>query len=325
MKKYINFTSGFIAAGLLILSVSCASLVSKNSGVFGKASKTQADQRAKVEAIDTGIHKNDKEKLTGIGAWAEGTKYALDKVQDPPKEVVVAKDVNERIKALANKPDYDEVKEVQAIIDQLLSDFKTEQDKGKKALANKDDQIYTLNLQMRVLEDEKQDEIAKYMKIAEANALKTDQYKATLNEMDSFFGFGAMWYGLKKFISKAFIFLSIGAVLFIVLRALSVTNPAIGAIFGVFEQVFAGVIKVIQGIAPRAVQFAGNVSAKLFQGYKKTLNKLVDTIELIKEREKATGGTKKYTIDEFLEEVAKAMDTEDKDRIIVAKKELNWK
>ena len=324
MKKYINFTNGFIAALLLILTISCASLVSKNQGVFGKASQKQADQKARVENIEKSIGKNDQEKLTGIGAWAEGTDYALKKVPDPSKEVEVAKTVNDRVKALANKPNFDEVKEVQAIIDQLLSDFKAEQDKGKKALANKDDQIYSLNLQMRVLQEEKDGEITKYMRIAEANALKTDQYKATLNEMDSFFGFGAIWYGLKKLIVRGAWILGIGSVLYLILRALSVTNPAVRAVFGIFEQIFAGVIKVIQGIAPRAVQFAGHVSAKLFEGYKGTLTKLVDAIELVKERENATGGAKKYTIDELLVEVSKSMDQEDKDRIAIAKKELKW-
>ena len=325
MKKYINFTNGFIAGIVVLLMVSCANLTSQNRGTFGKASQNQADQKEVVKAIEKGMTQNGEQKLTSIGAWSEGTDYALRKLQDPPKEVIIAKDVNERIKALSNKPNFDEVKEVQCIIDQLLSEIKTEQEKGKNALADKDEQIYSINLETKVLNAAKDGEITKYMKIAEANALKTDQYKATLNEMDSFMGVGAMWYGLKKFISRAAIFLGIGSVLYLLLRVFSMSNPAVGAIFGVFEQIFAGVIKVIQGIAPRALQFAGNVSTKLFEAYKGTLNKLVDAIELIKEREEATGGAKKYTIDELLVEVEKSMDTSDKDRIDLAKKEIGWK
>ena len=320
-----KFWYGFASAVVITALIGCAGLTSKNAGTFGKASQKTSDAKDRVVNIEKGMDKNKDEKLTSIGAWSEGTTYVLDKVQDPPKEVVIAKDVNERVKALANKPSFDEVKEVQAIIDQLLSDFKSEQEAGKKALAGKDEQIYSLGLQMRALNEAKETEIGKYMKLAEVNARKSDQYKATLEEMDSFFGLGAIWYGLKKLIVRGAWILGIGGVLYLVLRMLSISNPAVASVFSIFETMFSWVIKMIQGLAPKAAQFAGLVSNKLFEGYKNTLNKMVDTIELIKEREAAAGGAKKYTIDELLGEVAKSMDTEDKDRITTAKKELSWK
>jgi hypothetical protein len=182
-----------------------------------------------------------------------------------------------------------------------------------------------MSLELKTLESAKDNEIRKFMDQAKVSAQKADQYKATLNEMDSWFGLGAVFYGVKKLIMSASIFLIIGTVLYLILRLAATANPIAGSVFSIFEMMFSWVIRLIKGIAPRALEFAGNTATSVFQGYKKTLNQLVDTIELMKEREKATGGVKKYTLDEILGEVSKAMDSDDKDRVMAAKKELQWK
>jgi len=317
-----KFFYGFTVGLTILLLAGCAGLTGKNAGVFGKASQKQADQNERVANIEKSESKNSDARLTHIGAWSEGTKYALNKVQEPPKEVVVAKDVNERIQALANKPDFNEVKEVKSIIDQLLSEMDNQKKEGAAALSAKDDEIYKLNLEVKALDEDKQTEIRKAMKMAETNAAKADQYKQTLNDMDSFFGFGAIWYGVKKLVTRLAWILGIGAVLFFVLRFAASSNPIAGAIFSVFEQMIAWVINALKMIAPKAAQFSGFVESKVFAGYKQTLTHLVDAIQLLKEKETPE---KKATIDELLVELDKSMDSVDKKRVDAVKEELHWK
>ena len=317
-----KFLSGFVVALTLMVIVGCAGLTGQNGGIFGNSSKKQATQNERVANIEKGEAKNAEARLTHIGAWSEGTKYALDKVVEPPKEVVVAKDINDRVQGLANKPDFNEVKEVKAIIDGLLSEMNAQQEAAKKSLSGKDDEIYNLSLELQSLEQAKETEIRKALKLAEASAAKADQYKATLNEMDSFFGFGAIWYGVKKLVVRMAWILGIGAVLFFVLRLAAASNPIAGTIFSVFEQIIAWFINFLKMLAPKASQFSGFVEAKVFDGYKKTLTHLIDTMQLLKEKET---DTKKYTISELATELDRAMDSTDKDRVDAIKKELHWR
>lgn len=317
-----KFLSGFAVALTLIILVGCAGLTGKNGGIFGQSSKKQATQNERVANIEKSEAKNADARLTHIGAWSEGTKYALDKVVEPPKEVVVAKDINDRVQGLANKPDFNEVKEVKAIIDGLLSEMKAQQDVAKKSLNNKDEEIYKLGLELQTLEQAKETEIRKALKLAEASAAQADQYKATLNEMDSFFGFGAIWYGVKKLITRIAWILGIGAVLFFILRLAAASNPIAGAIFSVFEQMVAWFINLLKMLAPKAASFSGFVESKVFDGYKQTLTHLIDTMQLLKTKET---DTKKYTIGELAAELDKAMDSTDKDRVDAIKRELHWR
>ena len=317
-----KFFYGFVVALMIISTAGCSGLLGKNAGVIGKTTQKQTSQNEKVSVIEQKEAKNSEDRLTHIGAWSEGTKYALNKVVEPPKEVVVAKDINDRVQALANKPDFNEVKEVKAIVDGLLSAMKAQQDDARISLSKKDTEISDLNIQLAELNIVKQTEIRKALKMATDSAAVADQYKATLNEMDSFFGFGAIWYGVKKLITRMAWILGIGAVLFFVLRFASASNPIAKAIFSVFEQIIAWFINLLKMIAPKAAQFSGFVESTVFDGYKTTLMHLIDTIQFLKTKETATT---KYTLDDLTVELDKVMDSTDKDRVNIVKKELHWK
>jgi len=317
-----KFFYGFITALTLLTLVGCAGLIGKNQGVFGNASKKQADQKERITALEQSESENSTARLNHIGAWSEGTKYTLDKVPEPSKEVVIAKDINERIQGLANKPDFNEVKEVKAIIDGLLSEMNAQQEAAKASLAKKDTEIYALGLEVKVLDESKRSEIRKALKMAEDSAAKADQYKATLNEMDSFFGLGAIWYGLVKLITRGAWFIGGGLVLFFILRMLAASNPIAGAIFAIFEQVISWFINMLKMLAPKAAQFSGFIESKVFDGYKTTLVHMIDSLQLLKEKE---SDGKKYGIDDLFVELDRAMDTSDKERVELIKKELHWK
>jgi hypothetical protein len=317
MKKYIVF--GMV----LITSISLLSGCSTVKGIFGDSSKKEDKQANKVSEVQKAQNKNATSKMEQVAVLASGTDYALTKVTNKEPAVNVAQDINNRVISLSGKPNLNAEKEIWKTVDQLLSEIAAEKAKGAKSMSKKDEEITSLQQETKILTETKDAEIDKYMKLANDTALKADTYKSTLNQMDSWFGLGAVFYGVKKFIvSMAWILGSLG-IIYLLLRAFAGTNPVVKAIFGIVEQVAAWFIHIIQGLAPRAASFANFIPKVEFDGYKQTLHKMIDTVELLQEKEKE--GIKKYTLDELLVEFAKAMDQSDKDRVTEAKKHLNWK
>lgn len=273
---------------IIVLSlaiVGCGTLTGKNQGVLGKASKAEDKQKAKVEMVDASINVVATEKLDHIGQLSSGTDYALTKATNQEPAVQVAKEINERVISLANKPTIEQVKEIQAMVDGLMENNK----KAIKALNEKDEIISALMDEEKVLFKKKDLEIKKYMQVASDNASLADQYKATLQEMDSFFGLGAVKYGITKFIKSAMWFMIGFGVLFIVLRIFASSNPIVGAIFSVFESILGAFIKAIAFLAPKAINFAGLIAQKTYDTTAETLSKVVNTIEQARTVEKSTG------------------------------------
>ena len=256
--------------------------------------------------------------------FLKSLRYFFQRIQEPSKEVQVAKTVSERIAALANKPDFDEVIEVKSIIDGLLSEMNAQQAEARKSLNKKDVEISSLNNEIKELSLEKQSEIDRALKLSEVNAAKADQYKATLNDMDSFFGFGAIWYGVKKLISRMLWTIVIIGVLFLVLRIAAASNPIAGAIFGIFETVISWFMNALKMLAPKAHQISGLIEKNVFDGYKDTLVHLIDEIQMLKSKD-VPGTPTKFTIDDLMDACAKSMNTSDKDRVENIKRELHWK
>lgn len=332
-----KFLYGFMSALTIMLIVGCSSILKNNEGVFGKASETHAHIDAGVRHIENAQAQSNEDKLARIGAWSKGgVTYSLDQIKtNVPREVTIAKEMNARVEALAGKPNFDEVKEIQAIVDNLLSQVAELRNQGEKDLAEKDAQILKLENRVKNLNIQREEEIAGAFANATAVALKADQYKATLNQMDNFFGLGAVFYGLKKFIISAAWILGIGGILFMILRVLASTNPIAASIFSIFDQIFSWGINAIKALAPKAAKVAGLVDNRVFEDYKSTLHKIIDAIEVVKDRNsavvKAANGsgaphvTAGSVIQEILDEAGKSMNEDDKSRVADAKKELMWK
>lgn len=332
-----KFLYGFVTALALISIVGCSSILKNNEGVFGKSSQKAAQIDANVRHVENAQAQANEDKLTRIGAWSQGgVQYSLDQIKtNVPREVTIAKEMNERVQALAGKPDFDEVKEIQAIVDDLLSQVAELRNQGEKDLAEKDKEILKLENTVKNLNFQREEEIAGAFAQANAVALKADQYKATLNQMDSWFGLGAVFYGAKKFIVSAAWILGIGGILFLILRVLATTNPIAASVFSIFEQVFSWFINAVKAIAPKATKVAGLVETRVFEDYKSTLHKIIDAIETVKDRTsavtKAANGsgaphvTASSVIQEIMDEAGKVMNEDDKERVAEAKKQLMWK
>jgi hypothetical protein len=146
--------------------------------------------------------------------------------------------------------------------------------------------------------------------------------------MDSWFGLGAVGYGLKRFITSAMWILGIGGLVFLLLRAFAASNPIIGSIFAIVEQMFSWVINTVRVIAPKATKVAGFTETKVSDGYKNTLSKVIDAIETVKVKQDAAvkaGALANTVIDDIMAEAGHTMNQDDKDRVTEAKKALLWK
>lgn len=315
MKKFILP----IFLGITLLAMTGCSIFTNR----GAAARTEEKNRAKIVNVDGQIKQNTSQKLDVIAELAYGTDYALSKVNDPPREVSVAKDMNRRIVSLTGSPTIEKMKEMQATIDKLTAQLEIERSKGQKALNEKDKEIQQLQNEAKSLDTLKDAEIRKYMQAAQEMAANADAYKAKLGEMDKWMGLGAVFYGVKKFVIGSMWILGIGGILFIILRIASFSNPLAASIFSIFSTMGSWVIHTIEFIVPKAVETAGHVAGGLFNKYQSTLRKLVDGIQLVRDRAEAKG--ENPNVEEVLDEVAKSMNTEEKEIINEIKKALHWK
>lgn len=308
-----------VAAFSLLILTSCGVFSSSK----GKAALAEETGRAKIANVDNQINANLANKMDAIAGLAYGTDYALSKVNEPTREVQVARDINQRVVSIAGSPTVEQMKEMQDTINKLTSMLATERDEGKQKLDVKDQEIKMLQDQERALSAAKETEIRKYMAVAQEAAAAADAYKVELDKMNSWFGLGAIWYGVKRLIVRFMWILGIGGVLFLILRLVSYSNPFAASIFSIFSTIGSWFVRAIEALVPRAVALAGHTANTVFNVYKSTLWKVVDGIQTIRDRATASGQTP--SIEVMLDEVAKTMNTDEKKIVDEIKKALNWK
>jgi len=317
MKKYIY---PIVLTLSIIIFAGCSIFTNK-----GAAAKAEEKGRAKIVNVDSRIASNSIAKIDQISVLAYGTDYALSKVDDPAREVVVARDMNQRVMSISGNPSIEKIKEMQSTIDKLTSLLSTEREQGKKLLDLRDTQINELQLETRSLMESKELEIKKYMNIAQSAAATADAFKAQMDKMDQWLGLGAIFYGIKKFIFSSMWILGIGSVLFLVLRIASMSNPIAASAFSIFNIIGSWVVNGIGVIFPKALEFAGNTATSVFNAYRGTMAKIIDGIQTIKERQRALGDpNKKFTLDEVMDELAKIMSDDDKKRVAEIKREIGY-
>ena len=312
----------------LILLSSCGTLTGKNEGVSGKATRAEEKAHNQIELVNDAIVYNDRQKLQTIGVFATGTEYALSKIQTPDNEIDVARELNSRVLTLTESPSLDQLKKVHSMVDNLVSSLQQQRDVGLKELAKRDGDIYDIQLEKKSLSNIKDQEIKRYMDVAQSAASKADQYEATLGEMDSMWGIGAIFFGVKRLFTRAFIFLSIFAFIYLVLRVLSTMHPAGAAAFQIFDMIASVFMNIIKGLAPGAAKMAKLVPEATSVIYKQTLGHMVGTIETLKQKDSdaATSGqpVKKYSLTEILNEFSKVMDRPNKDVVDEVKTDIRW-
>lgn len=316
-KKFINII--FVTIVLTTLT-SCAYISSLTKG---KSTKIEEKGRAAILNTDNKINNNTSEKLDTIAGLAFGTDYALSKVPTPQKEVQVARGINQRVVSIAGSPTVEKMKDMQDTIDKLTSTLANEREIGIKKLNDKDSSIIALQDESKILISEKEAQIHKYMLTAQTAAEQSDLVQGELNKMNKWFGLGAIWYGVKRFAISAMWILGIGSILFFVLRIASMSNPICASIFQIFNVAGSWVVNTIKVIVPKAVELSGSISNNIFNAYKNTLVKVIDGIQIVRDRAIAAG--KEPNLEDVLNEVEKTMNSDEKAIIDELKKSLNWK
>jgi hypothetical protein len=302
---------------LLLLLTGCSSGLLHVAGLCKQARVHDKDV-ARVEMVSDAVAVDRERRLELVGAYATGVGYALGNNSDSNQlSVEIAVLLNDRVISLGNKPNPYELQQLKSIVDDYIKGNKVD---AENRLHKKDKEIAQLHEDYKELLADKEQAYELALRHGAAAALQSDQYKATLSKMDSWFGLGAIGYGLKVFFTRS-LYVCIGLlVVYLVLRFASMSSPAVAAVFGLFEQVISWCINGLRMLAPKASTFSNLVERKVFDGYRQTLKQLVDGIQTLKNRK-----DRAYTVDELTEELDKLMDTADKERIRDIKKELNYR
>lgn len=306
---------------ILVLSIfvtSCALLQQHN----GPATKLEAQSRARIVNVEDQINSNTSQKLDVIAGFSFATGYALNQVTNPPQSVKVAIDLNKRIGSITGSPTLEIMKDMQDMVDKLISQAGELQLDGARKMAIKDAQITELQNQSKQLASEKDAEIRSYMNTAAIVASSADAYKDALSEYQGWFGLKAVVKGLIQFIKSSTWVLLGGGFIFLILRLLASSNPIAGAIFSVIDTFFSWIINIIKVIAPRALAVANTVGREVYDSTKGTLTTLVDSIETSKIQSTASG--KQSTLQDVLNTAELTMTPDDKALVDKIKIELGW-
>jgi len=277
-----------------------------------KSTNVEKVQKTKDVLANTRVEmaKNEGEKLQQVATLASGTDYSLKSVTNPPVQVKTAIDFNGRILNITGNPNIDDLNKIKELTDLLNSEVEKEKQKGGKLLKERDDEIMTLQVRQKEIEDVYEKQIKGLETQASQVAKKADALQVTVNEVNSWMGLGGVMYGLKRFVTIGVTGILIFLICFMVLRFLAATNPIASAIFSVFEHIASYAISIIKGIAPRSVDFSNLTSSVEFGKYKTTLDSVVDTIEIMKNIEKKTGVS--YTLKDLGVELDKNLNDNEK-------------
>lgn len=256
------------------------------------------------------FNKNNEEKLSTIATISSGTEYSLSKLNNPPSEVKTAIDLNNRVINIAGNPNLDELEKIKKTVDLLNSQVDEERERGKRQLQEKDFEIVALQAQRKAIESQYEEKIKGMEAQSLEIAKKADKLQTTVDQVNSWFGLGGVFYGLKRFVTTAFTGICIFLILFTVLRFLSTVNPIAGAIFSIFEHIASYVILIIKGIVPKSIEFSKFTPTARFDNYKDALDTVVDTLENMKNIQHH--GDKNYSLNDVFNELDKNLNDPEK-------------
>ncbi len=280
------------------------------------------DAKAGVQSVKDALNDNGKDKMKQIQTTASGVDYALSKVTNAQPAVTVAKELNDRTVSIAGVPPVDELNKMKKMVDDLTSQVVEEQKRGKKSLEEKDKEIMSIQQEREQLKLELKEKEEKLQKTANEVAKKADEYKVTVDEVNSWFGLGGIIFGAKKFIKSCIIFILVFGIIFLALRIFAAVNPIAGAAFSIFDMIGGVILQGVKALMPNSFNVAHFVEGTKFNEYKSTLSKIVDTIQECQSA-KDKGGPS-CTVDDLLQEFSKSMSDHEKELVRGIKKELRW-
>jgi hypothetical protein len=229
---------------LLLLLTSCAYL-----GTFGKSSNQVAKAQTKISSIEGSISNVRENKMDVISQLSFGTDYALNKSTNKEPAIITAKELNKRVQSIAGLPDI----EKQTAMVQLVNDLISSNINSQVELSKMDNNIQALQSEESILLKSKQKEVDKAMELSKQVALENDTTQSKLNDLNKYWGLASVFYGIKTFITHSLWALGIFLIVFIILRALAASNPIANVLFGIFQQLAASAIHLIEIAIPNSI------------------------------------------------------------------------
>lgn len=307
----------FMTLICMAMLTGCGTIVPDNKNDNQKA--IQGRENA-VEFAKEKIANNSDKKISEIATMAHGVDYSLSKVPatNTTHEVTTAKEINQRVISIAGSPKVDELARIKLMVDLLNSEIAKERERGTKLLQQKDVEILYVQTKSDALDANLNKKIGELASTAKKQAEIADDNKVIIDNVNQYFGLGAVFYGVKRFITSCIVGILIFGVIFLVLRLLAASNPIAATVFSVFNIIGAAIIHIIKGVAPKSLNFSGFSASAELEKYKTTLSKLIASIEEI--RAMADAG-KPITVADLLQHFDTELDRSDKDLI----KELKTK
>lgn len=304
----------------LYFNIGCGTIVSKNeTGSLTKINK----KITLINETEKKIHQNETNKFNLISNFSYGIKYSLDNInteEDYDSAVYSSKLLNNRILSISGYPNIDDIKSMEDLVDKLKSDILTQQAKGIAELEKKDKEIMELLDAKEYLEKELEKANNNLSTAAIKISSENDKNKIVINEINSYYGLGAVYYGLKRFLTTCFVTILCVIIGYVVLRILATLNPIASAIFSVIESVFSYGIRFIKLLAPNSTKISGLSATVEVNKYKNTLSKVVDSIQVsVQNKEECD-----VTLCDIKTELSKNMNSDDKIVINEIKNELKW-
>lgn len=310
---------------LLILTTSCSHF----GGIFNSNPTNSEEklEKKKSEMLvkEKELAKNNETKLKQIGTVSKGIEHALNSETNSSRSVDVAKELNDRVASLAGNPDVKDVVRMKKIVDDLISEVVKERKRGESELSMLDRELQFVQTERDIIKRAYEKKIEEYEALSGKIAENSDKNAYIVDEMDKWFGLGAIIYGGKKFILSTLTIITVGAILFLVLRVFAQTNPIAGAVFGIFEMIGSWGLYLIKTIIPNSFNHAKFVEKGPAEQYRHTLDKIVDTIQILKEKNSALPEEQKMLLSVIFDEFDRKFDTVDKRVVSERLKALGWK
>jgi hypothetical protein len=306
-----------------ILMSGCFSTIRPGSPTT-KSQDNVAKQEEKVNKILDKIEVNELLNKTQTSALSYGVTYSLSQIENPSIEVRTAKDLNERVISIIGAPNLNEAKRIKATVDLLNSEIEAERKKGEAQLADRDKVIIKLQSEKDALKAKYEIELWEMSDKAKEVAKEADKNKGVIDQMSGFFGLNAVFWGLKRFFISCLTGIIIFTIVFLILRIAAMSNPIAAAAFSVFDLIGSLVLNCVKALTPQAFEMAKFVPQAVSDNFKEALVKIVDSIQLLKEKQKDIP-EKSFTLQDVLNKFDKEMDLSDKQTIEKILKEEKWK
>lgn len=319
MKKLFKFLLP-LTLSLSLIFGGCALVRPANQNTKNQDKIAKVVQ--KTETTKSEINKSDQDKLDQTASYAFGVNYSLNQVTNITPPVSTAIELNGRIISIVGSPALDEMNKIKLIVDLMNSEIEKENEKGRKLLKNKDEEVIELQNANKELRTTYENQINELIAKSRDVARNGDNAQATLSEMSGNFGLNAVWWGIKRFVFSTLTTILIFGIIFLILRIASASNPIAAAIFNIFNMIGSTFLYLIRGLTPKAIDWANLVHSDVHNKYKQTLDKIVDTIERFKITCEASN--KQCTLADVLDELDRNMDETDKQCIKDILKDQKW-